>query len=947
MKNTFIISMALLSMAPGLLHAATATIHNAEPRRDVQGHILDAHDGCLEYFEGRFYLYGTRYGKSDGFGKTNRYVCYSSSDLTAWTAHGEVLKDAPPRVYYRPYIKFNQRSGKYVMWYNADGQYGVAVSDTPEGPFSIHDPNVRMKHDRGGGMGDFGLFVDDDGAGYIAYSSSLAGVKWSARTEPIMHHQICVEKLAPDYLASTQEATDFIAGNCEAPALFKRNGIYYLLFDNTSCFGVDGSGARVYTASKPLGPFTYRGNINIKADRVRDLPSPWTPPGSGRPDCVIKAQQTHVATLPTPAGVVYLWMGDRWGSRPDGIKGHDLQYWSSPLHFDSDGMIQQLRWEDQWEFELPVAFRASSPFLDVTLSHRQPALKSLAVDSLGLGRCEVNSLHPPAASTVAFKVHAGNGPAARLEYRRPHTPDDTAPGWTLEAAERAIRLVSQYSAGEKPDPLVCDFDTARCHTTLLGLLQRDGGVSLPAILHLPGHGTLRVTGSGSLGYASGNGFVKVTFPAATAAKPRVEYHLEVAAICPPVAGIDNDPRFNGFRRNWLNVLQLNPARRVLSNNAASDTCGFCYYEYADIALYTPPLAGNLAALDVMRQTLEQVLAGTKTYGMPGYGDFPEVSADTYPSLIIAAYDCTRGGKDQQWLEKNYAGIRQWTDKMLATDRQGNGLIKYDSVTGNSGSWNEGQPKKRPANWWDTIGFGHEDAYANALAYRALRSMEGMAGALRKPGDAARYRTAAEKLRAAYFDAFYNPATGVLAGWRSADGQLHDYHFLFVNGIAIHYGLVPEDKANAIMDRLLAKMRAVGYTRFDLGLPGNLVSVARKDYAHRDPRFGGGRREDNADGFQIYENGGATGCFAYFTLAALYDLGRREEADRMLMPMLEAFEHGRFEGTGANGMSNDWRAWDGAAWGYEGFLVDNYYVLLAVLARDKAAQARGASTEIGP
>ena len=100
---------------------------------------------------------------------------------------------------------------------------------------------------------------------------------------------------------------------------------------------------------------TYRGNINIKTDHARDLPSPWTSPGSGRPDCIIKAQQTHVATLPTPAGVVYLWMGDRWGSRPDGIKGHDFQYWSSPLQFDNDGMIQQLKWENQWRFELPVA----------------------------------------------------------------------------------------------------------------------------------------------------------------------------------------------------------------------------------------------------------------------------------------------------------------------------------------------------------------------------------------------------------------------------------------------------------------------------------------------------------------------------------------------------------------------------------------------------------------
>ncbi len=149
------------------------------------------------------------------------------------------------------------------------------------------------------------------------------------------------------------------------------------------------------------------------------------------------------------------------------------------------------------------------------------------------------------------------------------------------------------------------------------------------------------------------------------------------------------------------------------------------------------------------------------------------------------------------------------------------------------------------------------------------------------------------MREVYVKTFLNPATGVLAGWKSADGQLHDYYFLFVNGIAIHYGLVPKDQANAIMDKLLAKMKEVGYTRFDLGLPGNLIPVAKKDYFPSEPRWGGGEKEDGSDGFQIYENGGATACFAYYTLAALYDLGRREEADRILFPMLDSFEKGSF------------------------------------------------------
>jgi len=90
--------------------------------------------------------------------------------------------------------------------------------------------------------------------------------------------------------------------------------------------------------------------------------------------------------------------------------------------------------------------------------------------------------------------------------------------------------------------------------------------------------------------------------------------------------------------------------------------------------------------------------------------------------------------------------------------------------------------------------------------------------------------------------------------------------------------------------------------------------------------------DNSDGFQNYENGGATGCFAFFTLAALYDLGRTVEADAILFPMLEEYGRCGFEGLDAKGCSSDWRRWDGTAMGYEGYLTDNYYALLAVALR---------------
>jgi hypothetical protein len=89
-------------------------------------------------------------------------------------------------------------------------------------------------------------------------------------------------------------------------------------------------------------------------------------------------------------------------------------------------------------------------------------------------------------------------------------------------------------------------------------------------------------------------------------------------------------------------------------------------------------------------------------------------------------------------------------------------------------------------------------------------------------------------------------------------------------------------------------------------------------------------EDGRDGFQIYENGGATGCFAYFLIQALYQTGKRAEADALLFPMLSAFEEGGFQGQDASGLTKDWKSWDGKPHGYEGFLVDNYMTLLAVV-----------------
>ena len=579
--------------------------------------------------------------------------------------------------------------------------------------------------------------------------------------------------------------------------------------------------------------------------------------------------------------------------------------------------------------------RFTSDSISAELSGDAPEFKSLSIDGLGKGQRGANIVAIKGFSS-GFKASsfASNG-NLRVEYRSNVADKNAAPEWTFEFTEKKIVLTSEWSPGFDSVPMSFHFSLPQVHSTVLGVFKRDNLLAVPALMHFPGQGSVRITANvPGLGLTYQSTWHQPTatlmFPGATFEHKRVIYTLDVTAVYPDLPGIADDSRFDAFRRNWLNVLQLNPATAVLANNTASTSCAFCYYEFSDIAALTPPLTEGLTAIDVVRMTLDRILAGGTAYGLPMPGNFPTASSDTFPSLLIAAANCVRTGSNDTWLASNYDGIRGWAESMMATDTDGNGLFKY-GISGNSGIWPNGFPLVRPSNWWDTIGFGHEDAYGNALAYRALRDLTEMAAKLNKSSDAARYQAAAEKLRSAYYPRFYNPATGVLGGWRSADGQLHDYYFLWVNGIAIHYGLVTKPQANAIMDRLLAKMKEVGYDKFNMGLPGNLITVALNDYVHKAPdgHFGGGVLPDNSDGFQNYENGGATGCFVFFTLAALYDLGRKEEADQILFAMLDEYGKGGFEGRDAKGRSNDWRRWDGTAMGYEGFLVDNYYTLLAV------------------
>lgn len=584
-----------------------------------------------------------------------------------------------------------------------------------------------------------------------------------------------------------------------------------------------------------------------------------------------------------------------------------------------------------------------SKHLAVTLAADTPAFAHFSVDSLGRGERLDNVVMSARVPAGTSRLEASGPGAFRYFQKQPDGKE--AETWKVTLAPERIVLRSSHVPGAEAPEFLLIIDQKKNHATLLGhLVAGELKVSTPAVLHLPDRGTFRVTANrpdAVISYDArrrqpGN-LVRVAFPPATKEQGVVEYTLDVTLIHPALPGLAEQPVYDGYRRNFLNLIQLHPRLRTLANNSSSDVCGFCLWQYGELAVKAPPLAAGLTVNDLVRDSVDRVLEGGLSYGQKGYRVTPETpdvvpwtqphdSLDTLPSFLIASCRYVEGSGDRAWGSKRFDQLLKLGREMLAQDKNGNGLIEYVR-SGNSGSWEKGQ---RPANWWDTIGFGHEDAFSNALAYRACLLMSELARTLGRPAaEATEFADAARKLRAVYVPTFFNPATGVLAGWKSADGALHDYWFTFVNGMAIAFGLVDDAKANAIMDRLLAKIYEVGYRRFDLGLPGNLVPIRRADYTEHNPRFGAPTKEDGSDGFQIYENGGATHCHAYWTVKALYRLGRVGDARKIFHPLLGAFAAGEFQGSCAKGKSKDWRTWDGACHGYEGFLSDGYLALLAV------------------
>ena len=187
------------------------------------------------------------------------WLCYSTTDMKNWTAHGPVLAA-------KDFVNANsgsawaaqvvEKDGKYYFYVTLDRKEGhfitVAVSDSPTGPFKEATPGKPLITDamtadssRPNADIDPTVFIDNDGTPWMAWGN---GDCYMVKLKRNM-----VEIDGPIIKVPYRNYA-------EGPWLFKRGELYYNVYA-ADAPGVQPEQICYSTAPKITGPWTYGGFI--------------------------------------------------------------------------------------------------------------------------------------------------------------------------------------------------------------------------------------------------------------------------------------------------------------------------------------------------------------------------------------------------------------------------------------------------------------------------------------------------------------------------------------------------------------------------------------------------------------------------------------------------------------------------------------------------------------
>jgi hypothetical protein len=323
----------------GTALAAPVGVPNGVQFTDATGAVVHAHGGGVLAVGGFYYWFGENRNPDGTFRAVS---VYRSSDLRTWQFRNDVLRQASaPELAVanieRPKVLFNASTGQFVMWMHKENgsDYGqaraaVATSSTVDGNYSYRGsfrPTEAMSR-------DLTVFRDDDGTAYLV----------SAARE---NADLNMYRLTPDYLGIAALVRTLWPGSFrEAPALFKRNGVYFMLTSGAT--GWSPNQQRYATASSVTGPWSALQNA-----------------GDGT---AYDSQTAYVLPVQGSGGTAYVYLGDRWAGAWGG-RVNDSQYVWLPLRFPTATSLA-MAWTPQVVIDTAAGTAQPSTAGTVTLTAR-------------------------------------------------------------------------------------------------------------------------------------------------------------------------------------------------------------------------------------------------------------------------------------------------------------------------------------------------------------------------------------------------------------------------------------------------------------------------------------------------------------------------------------------------------------------------------------------------
>ena len=284
MKYVLLVWLLIGGIGEGIYCSAQnmeKVIRNGMPWFDDHGNIVNAHGACIVEEKGRYYLFGE--WKSDESNAFPGFSCYSSDDLVNWKFERVVLTVQPDgilgpnRVGERVKVMKCPSTGEFVMFMHADDMgykdpyIGYATCKTINGEYQLQGP--LLYQGKPVQRWDMGTFQDTDGKGYL-----------------LIHHGP-IYRLSDDYQSIEMEVAH-VKGSGESPAMFKKDGIYYMLYSNLTSWEKNDN--FYFTAPKIEGPWTKQGL--------------FCPEGT----LTYNSQSTFVFPLKRGNDTIPMFMGDRW-----------------------------------------------------------------------------------------------------------------------------------------------------------------------------------------------------------------------------------------------------------------------------------------------------------------------------------------------------------------------------------------------------------------------------------------------------------------------------------------------------------------------------------------------------------------------------------------------------------------------------------------------------------